>query len=137
MCTVIKGVELDKSEYVTLKYLGSNISDEIFACAIIIDSSGNRLFETGDYIAKPEFDLSGNLTGLVLGLLVCVKHKFKNIILEGVLDMESEPGFFEDLFSEFENVSKNNTVQNDDDDLLNLITDICLDKKAFYRDKID
>jgi hypothetical protein len=139
MFIVLKGAELSPSEYVTLKYAGSNISGELFVCAVLSDSSGNHIFETGDFIEKPDFDISGNLTGLVLGLMACLRNSYSNIILDGALDMQEEPesNFFVELLSDFGNILKRSNVQNHDDHLAKLITEISAHKKPFYRDKFD
>ena len=134
---LIKGTLLQKQEYYTLKYDGVSISGEVFVSALLIDATGNKIFELADYIQKPEWDENGDYTGLVAGLLACANIDIKNIIISGSSQLEKHEelgNFFSDLFANFNNVASVFVESRElNTEAVNLTLEIINSKKHFYR----
>jgi len=134
---LIKGVLLPENMYYTLKYDGVGISGEVFVSAVLYDISGAKVFELADNIQKPEWDESGDYTGLVAGLLACAKLGFKNIVIVGSSQLEQHPEiaeFFLDLFTNFTNVASTFIETRElNTEAFKLTAEVIQSKKRFYR----
>jgi hypothetical protein len=134
---LIKGVLLPEKEYYTLKYDGVGISGEVFVSAVLFDISGQIVFELAEYIKKPEWDESGDYTGLVAGLLACANLRLQNIVIVGCskLEKHEEIGeFFNDLFTNFTNVASILLEERElNTEAVKLTNEVINSKKHFYR----
>lgn len=134
---LIKGELLPENMYYQLKYDGVGISGEVFVSATAYDLSGSKVFELADNIQKPEWDESGDYTGLVAGLIACAKRGFKNILIVGSSQLEQHSEiaeFFMDLFTNFTNVASICIETRElNTDAFKLTAEVIQSKKPFYR----
>lgn len=117
--------------------------DDRLYLATVIYAPGNReiVFEQGQIIQeKTEYDVEGDFSALVLGLILCLENNIKTVFIEGICDKirkeDGEKGeFVNNLFSQFTYVYFKGELL-DTEDLDRVINKI-LETNNSYFDKSD